>query len=58
MGFIFRKRVRLGKRSSLNLSKSGGSVSERIGAVTVNSRGRITVRLLPGLTFRFGGKRR
>ncbi|UKA61378.1 DUF4236 domain-containing protein [Arthrobacter sp. FW306-04-A] len=58
MGFIFRKRVRLGKTGHVNLSKSGASVSERIGPVTVNSRGRVTVRLLPGLSFRFGGRRR
>lgn len=58
MGFIFRKRVKLGKTGHVNLSKSGASVSEKLGPVTVNSRGRVTVRILPGLTFRFGGKRR
>jgi Protein of unknown function (DUF4236) len=58
MGFIFRKRVRTGKTSHLNLSKTGVSASERVGRVTVNSRGRASVRILPGLSFRFGGKRR
>lgn len=39
MGLIFRKRVRTGKRSWLNLSRSGVSASGRSGPVTVNSRG-------------------
>lgn len=58
LGFIFRKRVRLGKNGHLNISKSGASVSEQLGPVSLNSRGRVTVRLLPGLSFRFGGRRR
>ncbi|MGO4650221.1 DUF4236 domain-containing protein [Arthrobacter sp. 2RAF22] len=58
LGFIFRKRVRLGKSGHVNISKSGASVSEQLAPVTVNSRGRVTVRLLPGLSFRFGGRRR
>ena len=57
MGFIFRKRVRLGRTAHVNLSKSGASVSERAGRVTVNSRGRVSVRILPGLSFRVGGRR-
>jgi hypothetical protein len=57
MAFIYRKRIRMGKRGSINLSKSGISASERLGPLTVNSRGRISLRLLPGLTFRFGGKK-
>lgn len=57
MGFVFRKRVRLGKGSALNLSKSGASVSERIGRLTLNSRGGGSIRILPGLSFRFGKRR-
>lgn len=57
MGFIFRKRVKLGKHGHVNISKSGASVSEKLGPVTVNSRGRVTVRILPGLSFRFGKRR-
>jgi hypothetical protein len=57
VGFIFRKRIRLGKGSTLNVSKSGASVSERIGSVTLNSRGRGSIRILPGLSFRFGKRR-
>ncbi|MHB1011232.1 MAG: DUF4236 domain-containing protein [Propionibacteriaceae bacterium] len=56
MGLIFRKRVRLSRTAHVNLSKSGASVSKRAGRVTVNSRGRVSVRVLPGLSFRVGGK--
>lgn len=54
MGLIFRRRVKLGKSTSswLNLSKSGVSASKRVGPVTVNSRGRVTVRLGKGISFR------
>lgn len=45
MGLIFRKRVRTGPRTWLNLSRSGVSASGRTGPLTVNSRGRITMRL-------------
>ncbi len=58
MGFNFRKRVRTGKTSHLNLSTSGVSASKRVGRITVNSRGRASVRILPGLSFRFGDKHR
>ncbi|MEW1822385.1 DUF4236 domain-containing protein [Arthrobacter sp. NPDC080031] len=57
MGFIYRKRVKLGQNGHVNISKSGASVSERIGPLTLNSRGRATLRILPGLTFRFGKRR-
>jgi hypothetical protein len=39
--------------SSLNLSGSGASVSKRKGRVTVNSRGRVSVRLPRGFSWRF-----
>lgn len=58
MGFFFRKRVKLGKHAHVNISKSGASVSEKLGPVTINSRGRGSIRILPGLSFRFGAKRR
>jgi hypothetical protein len=57
MGFILRKRLRLGRTGHVNVSKHGASVSERAGRVTVNSRGRVSVRILPGLSFRLGGRR-
>lgn len=58
MGFVFRKRIKAGKNTSVNLSKSGASVSERVGPLSINSHGRVTVRILPGLSFRFGGRRK
>ena len=54
MGFVFRKAISLGKGTRLNLSTRGASVSKRIGRLTVNSRGGGSIRLLPGLSFRFG----
>jgi hypothetical protein len=57
MGFFFRKTVSLGRGRRLNLSKSGASVSQRIGRLTLNSRGSGSIRILPGLSFRFGRRR-
>ena len=54
MGFSFRRSLSLGKGRRLNISKRGASVSQRIGRVTLNSRGGGTIRILPGLSFRFG----
>jgi hypothetical protein len=49
VGLVFRRRVSLGRRgglrSWLNLSSRGVSASAAVGPVTVNSRGRITIRL-------------
>ena len=52
MGLIYRRRKRLGRSSWLNVSKRGASVSEKVGPVTVNSRGRVRVRLGKGLSWR------
>jgi len=52
MGLIFRKTKKIGKNTRLNFSKSGVSVTEKLGPVTINSRGRITIRLGKGLTWR------
>lgn len=52
MGLSYRYRKRVG-RSTLNLSKSGPSLSRRVGRLTVNSRGRGTVRIAKGLSFKF-----
>ena len=57
MGFYLRKRVKLAKKAHLNISKSGVSASKRAGRVTLNSRGRVSVHVLPGLSFRLGRKR-
>lgn len=53
MGLVFRRRIRTGRASWLNLSRSGVSASRRVGRVTVNSRGRASVRLVRGLSLRF-----
>ncbi|NNC10710.1 DUF4236 domain-containing protein [Planctomonas sp. JC2975] len=52
MGLYVRKRVALGRGTHVNISKTGASVSKRVGRVTFSSRGRLSVRVLPGLTFR------
>lgn len=54
MGFYIRKRVRLGKGTWLNISKRGISASKRIGPLTVNSRGRTSLRLGKGIGYRGG----
>jgi hypothetical protein len=38
--------------SRLNASRSGVSVSKRFGPFTVSSRGRVTLRILPGISLR------
>jgi hypothetical protein len=53
MGFVFRRRKRLGQGLNLNVSKSGASVSKKVGRVTVSSRGRGSIRIAKGLSFRF-----
>jgi hypothetical protein len=54
VGFSYRKRIRTGKRSWLNISKSGISGSGRLGPFTINSRGRTSIRLGKGLSYRGG----
>jgi hypothetical protein len=54
MGFVWRKSVRAGRGRRVNLSTGGVSVSQRVGRrVTVSTRGRGSVRILPGLSYRF-----
>jgi hypothetical protein len=57
MGFVFRRSIGLGRGTRLNLSGRGASVSKRIGRLTLNSRGGGSIRILPGLSFRFGRRR-
>ena len=52
MALVWRRSLRVGKRSRLNLSKSGASLSQRVGPVTINSRRRASIRLPFGLSFR------
>lgn len=54
MGLTWRKSIRLGKLARLNLSKSGPSLSTRLGKrVSINSRGRGSIRLGKGISWRF-----
>lgn len=51
------KRVPVSPTTHLNVSKGGVSASKRVGRVTLNSRGRVSVRILPGVSLRlFGGR--
>lgn len=52
MGLSFRKTIQLGKKTRLNVYKSGISASRKAGPVTINSPGRVTIRLGNGLTWR------
>jgi uncharacterized protein DUF4236 len=54
MSFRVQKRKRLAKNTNANISKSGVSVSKKMGNVTVNSRGTGSVRIMPGFSYRFG----
>lgn len=52
MGLIFSRRRRLSRSTSANVSKSGLSVSKRLGRVSVSSRGGLNVRLGKGLRWK------
>lgn len=52
MGYQYRKRKKISKDGWLNFSGSGVSASKKIGPVTVNSRGRVSVKLPGGLHYR------
>ncbi|MGH3482131.1 MAG: hypothetical protein ACRDPQ_02735 [Nocardioidaceae bacterium] len=57
VGLIFRRTKRVGD-TDVNLSKSGGSVSRRVGRrLRLNSRGGGSFRLFRGLSWRFGRRR-
>ncbi len=49
MGFNYRRRIKTGANSFLNLSKSGASYSRRIGRATFNSRGGGSYRICQGV---------
>lgn len=55
MGVIFRRSQRFGRNGRVNCSRSGVSYSRRIGPLTINSRGRVTLRLGKGLSIRLFG---
>jgi hypothetical protein len=50
----FRRRLKLGRTLWLNLSKSGVSLSKRVGPLTFNSRRRANVRIAKGFGWRGG----
>lgn len=52
MGLSFRKSFRLGRIFRLNLTGRGVSVTARKGRVSASSRGRASVRLGKGFTWR------
>ena len=52
MGLTWSRRKKLGRTMTLNLSKSGVSISKRIGRLTLNSRGRASIRLGKGFRFK------
>ncbi len=52
MGLLIRKTLRGPGRSRVHLSTRGVSVSKRIGPLTINSRGHVTLRILPGVSWR------
>ncbi|WP_406711030.1 DUF4236 domain-containing protein [Trueperella pyogenes] len=51
MGFRFNRRKKIGKGLTLNVSKRGASVSKKIGPMSVNSRGKVRIRLGKGMSF-------
>ncbi len=55
MAFQFRKRIRIGRYGWINLSKRGASGSAGVGPFTLNSRGRRSVRLGNGMSYRTDG---
>lgn len=52
MGLIFNRRKALGKGANLNVSAKGASVSKKVGPVSVNSRGRASIRVGKGFRFK------
>jgi len=52
MNLLFRRRVPLSRNSWANLSRSGVSVSRRVGRVTLNSRGSARLRLGKGFSLK------
>lgn len=59
MGLRFQKRVKLGKTTSMNVSKSGVSVTQKFGKfITYNSHGILTISLpSTGLNYRINVKK-
>lgn len=58
MGISYRKRLKIGDGTYLNISKGGVSISQKIGSVTINSKGTTTVNLGNGITYRANNKKK
>lgn len=52
MGLIWSKRKRITPTTTVSVGKTGATVSKRKGPVTLNSRGRASVRLPGGFRWR------
>lgn len=58
MGISYRKRIKIGDGTYLNISKNGISVSKKVGPVTINSKGKTTVNLGNGIVYRTTTKKK
>ena len=58
MEISYRKRIKVGDGTFLNISKSGVSISQKVGKTTINSRGTTTVNLGNGITYRTSKKKK
>ena len=58
MGISYRKRIKIGNGTFLNISKSGVSVSQKVGHTTINSRGTTTINLGNGITYTTSNKKK
>jgi hypothetical protein len=52
MGLLFRRSKKVGRGIRLNVTQSGVSGSLRRGPVSISSKGRVTIRLGRGFSFR------
>lgn len=57
MGISYRKRIKIGDDTFLNIGQKGVSVSMKKGKATINSRGTITLNLGGGVTYRISTKK-
>lgn len=57
MSLQYRKSKSVGNGARLNVSQRGVSVSKRVGPLTASSRGNMSLRLAPGLSYRMRGKK-
>lgn len=51
MGLRVNKRIKIAKGMTLNVGKRGMSVSAKVGNTTINSKGRVTTRISPGVRY-------